>query len=283
MTVPPPPPTTDSDHYLLVTDDDGVRTITIARPEKMNAVTPAMVRRYTALLLAAAADPEVRVIVVTGKGRSFCAGIDTATLQALDSGAARSEKLRRHWFTTRIPKPVIGAINGACVGLGVVLAMMCDMRVANRSAHMGAGFTRVGLPAEHALTWSLVHSVGYARAFEFLARGRSFAGTDLMRLGLVNEVVDDAQLNAHVIEIARGMADLCSPHSLAMLKRQLHGSILRPVEEVDAEADRLIAASLNGPDFQEAMMARRQERKPQFAGIGADTDWWPLEPKPLLP
>ncbi|MDO9437607.1 enoyl-CoA hydratase-related protein [Hydrogenophaga sp.] len=246
----------------------GVLVITLHRPDKLNALTPTMSDLYTETLRMGAEDPAVRAIVVTGAGRAFCAGADVGRLQALHGGGARVAPLRRPWFPLTLPKPVIAVINGVCLGAGTVLAMMCDMRIGGESARMGPGFTTLGLPAENGIAWPLLQSLGYARAFEFLARGQTLTAPALERLGLLNEVVPDAQLLAHAIGIAEQIASTCSPESLAMMKRQLLHAVLASLQESDALADELINAALKGADFKEAMAARREGRSPRFAGVG---------------
>jgi len=259
---------------VLTSLREGVLCVTLNRPERLNATTPAMLRLYMQTLLNAADDPEVRVIVVTGAGRGFCAGADSVQLDGLAQGAARIAKLRRHTFLTQIPKPVIAAINGPCVGLGFVIAMMCDMRIAARSARVGGTFARLGLPAENGLDWMLTRVVGYARAFEILASGRLYAGEELLRLGLVNQLVADDEVLTQTLSFAREMANHCSPRSLAMMKLQLQRSLNTDLVEADRFADRLIGMSLDAPDFKEAMQSRKDKRPAQFPPLTDRASWW---------
>jgi enoyl-CoA hydratase/carnithine racemase len=259
---------------------DGVLLVKYNRPERMNAAIPEMTRRYMEILLEAADDPEVRVIVVTGEGRAFCAGVDTAYLASLSkSGAQRAEKLRRHWFTTGIPKPVIAAINGPCVGLGFVMAVMCDLRFAADTAKVGPGFATLGLPAENGTGWMLPRIVGHARAFEILASGMLYSGDELLRLGLVNAVLPEAELMPHVLRLARHMAIQCSPRSLAAIKAQLHSSYYTDVREGDRLSDVLTSSYLQKEDLKEAARAKKEQRPPRFAPLGGRDDWWPAGEK----
>ena len=256
--------------------DRGVLTVTLNRPERMNATTPEMIHRYMQALLTAAADPSVRVIVVTGAGRAFCAGADARYLDGASTSGLQGGKLRRHVFTARIPKPLIAAINGPCVGVGLVMAMMCDMRFAARSARMGAVFTRLGLPAENGVAWVLQHSLGYAKAFEVMALGRLTSGDELMRLGLVNDVLDDDALMPHVTAIARELADRCSPRAVALVKHQLLHAADAVIGDADALSESVMPSIIAGHDFREAMAARRESREPRFADLPPQiADWWP--------
>lgn len=246
----------------------GVLVITLQRPDKLNALTSTMSDLYTDTMLMGAQDPSVRAIVVTGAGRAFCAGADVGRLQALNNGSSRVKPARPPWFPLTVPKPVIAAINGICLGAGTVLAMMCDMRIGGKSAQIGPGFTTLGLPAESGIAWPLLHSLGYSRAFEFLARGQTLAAPALERMGLLNEVVPDEQLLVHAVAMAEQIASTCSPQSLAMMKRQLLHAVLASLQDSDALSNDLINAALCSADFQEAMSARSARRKPDFAGVG---------------
>lgn len=246
----------------------GVLVITLHRPDKLNALTPTMNNLYMSTLLMAAEDPSVRAIVVTGAGRAFCAGADVGRLEALNQGGARVKPLRPPWFPLTLPKPLIAAVNGVTLGAGTVLAMMCDMRIGGHSARIGPGFTTLGLPAESGIAWPLLHSLGYSRAFEFLARGQTLEAPALERMGLLNEVVPDDQLLAHAVAIAEQIASTCSPQSLSMMKRQLLHAVLASLPDSHALADELINAALVGADFKEAMSARGARRPPRFEGIG---------------
>lgn len=262
---------------VLTQLDAGVLLVTLNRPDRLNALTADSANAYMQAMLDASVNPEVRVIVLTGAGKGFCAGADMGYLAQLKDGQPRAEKLRQHWFTTQIPKPVIAAINGACVGIGFVIAMMCDMRIAARSARVGAGFARLGLPVENGVAWSLVRSLGYSRAFQHLAVGRLQSGDALLQAGLANEVVDDAQLLPRAMELAHEIADNCSPLSLAMLKRQLLCAAESSLPEADRLSDELMKASLAGGDFKEAMAAKKETRPPAFAPLPDESVWWPSE------
>lgn len=257
--------------------DHGVLTVTLNRPERLNALTFEMERLYIQTLLDAADDPAVRVIVVTGAGRAFCSGADLAALDGMAQGAARPVKLRRHFFTTLLPKPVLAAVNGPCVGVGFAMAMMCDMRFAGASVRFGPGMARLGLPAEYGSEWLLARTVGLARAFEVLTSGSLLDGQACLRLGLVNEVLPDESLLALVQQRARDMAAACSPQSLAMMKTQLHRALDTTLAQADALGERLVGRSVVSADFAEAGASRREKRAAVFAPLGARADWWGAE------
>ena len=130
---------TETEALVVTSLKEGVLCVTLNRPERLNALTAPMERLYIETMLAAADNPEVRVIVVTGAGRAFCAGADLGMLGDMSAGAVRPTKLRRHLFTTTIAKPIIAAINGPCIGVGFAMAMMCDMRFAALGTKFGPG------------------------------------------------------------------------------------------------------------------------------------------------
>jgi enoyl-CoA hydratase/carnithine racemase len=255
---------------LLRTLEEGsVLVVTLNRPERLNASTPQMMQLYMQALLDAAEDCQVRCILVTGAGGNFCAGADMSVLDGLAHGAARTQKLRRHWFLTRIPKPVIALIQGHCVGLGLVIAMMCDMRIGARSAKLHAPFARMGLPAENGVDWVLVHMIGYARAFELLSTGAPVTGDEPVRLGLVNRLVDDDSALEAALALARDISSHSSPSSVAMMKAQLQRCMHGSMADADRLGDLLIGHSIRGAEFQEAIAARKLKRTPTFEALPA--------------
>jgi enoyl-CoA hydratase/carnithine racemase len=155
--------------------DDGVALITLNRPERLNAWTDEMERAYFAALDECAASEHVRVIVVTGAGKGFCAGADMQQLQDLSDGSlsdSEREARRPQSFPLSVPKPIIAAINGACAGIGLVQALMCDIRFGAEGAKFTTAFARRGLVAEHGISWILPRLVGPARALDLLLSGR---------------------------------------------------------------------------------------------------------------
>lgn len=255
-----------------------VLLVTLNRPDRLNAATPELTRLYMETLLAASSDERVRVIVVTGAGRSFCAGADTGHLSTLADNVQLTPKLRQHWFTTEIPKPIIAAINGPCVGIGFVIAMMCDMRFAAQTATIGPAFSRLGLPAESGMAWILPRVIGYARAFEVLTSGRTYVGEELLRLGLVNEVVPAEDLQSHCLRIAGELATHCSPRSLAAIKTQLHHGYSTDLRTADKLSEKLLLKFLATGDMKEALRSRKKGLPPHFKPLSINRDeWWPSD------
>lgn len=251
------------------TVQDGVALLTLNRPERLNAWTPAMGRAYFDSLEECAALEEVRVIVVTGEGRGFCAGADMENLQSLgENGAepsAGERDPRPQSFPLSIPKPIIAAVNGACAGIGLVLALMCDIRFAAESAKLTTAFARRGLVAEYGIAWILPRLVGPARALDLLLSGRVVLGEEAAALGLVNRAIASERLLEETLAYARDLAANCSPASMAAMKGQLYGDLERGLDAGLEEANRLMLGSFAAPDFKEGVSSFLERREPRFA------------------
>ena len=208
---------------ILYSVADGIATITLNRPERMNAILPGMGELYADLLQRADADPNVRVIVVTGAGKGFCSGADLSVLAEGTSGLNKyvdeqsAETLP--FRALMIGTPVVTAINGACAGIGFVLAACADLRIIGSGVRMSTTFSRLGLVAEYGIAWLLPRLVGYGNATELLLSGRAIDANEALRIGLVNEISEDPLTRA--LEWARELADNCSPSAMAAMKGQL--------------------------------------------------------------
>jgi enoyl-CoA hydratase/carnithine racemase len=252
---------------------DGVALLTLNRPDRLNAWTQEMERVYFAMLEECAQAEEVRVIVVTGAGRGFCAGADMQDLQALGDGKVDVDveaalERRPQTFPLSIPKPIIAAINGACAGIGLVQALMCDVRFAAEGAKLTTAFARRGLVAEHGISWMLPRLIGPARALDLLLSGRVVLAQEAQALGLVNRVSAPEQLLGETLHYARELASKCSPASMATMKRQVYADLQRGLAEALTEADRLMLESFTAPDFVEGVTSFLERRDPRFAPLG---------------
>jgi enoyl-CoA hydratase/carnithine racemase len=253
----------------VVTRDvrDGVAVLTLNRPDRLNAWIPAMQVRYFDLLEEAAADPEVKAIVVTGAGRGFCAGADMEVLQGTGSTDDAQADGRPQTLPLTIPKPVIAAINGPAAGLGLVMALMCDIRFAASGAKLTTAFARRGLIAEHGISWVLPRLVGSANALDLLFSGRVVLAEEAAAMGLVNAVHPGEELLDRTLEYATQLATLSSPTSMAVMKRQVYEHMEQGAAQALEESNRLMAESFGRPDFAEGVASFVEGRPPQFKGV----------------
>lgn len=247
--------------------EESVATITLDRPERHNAWTSEMGEQYFDHLERAAADPGVRAIVVTGAGRSFCPGLDMGSLGAVASAGSAQGGSRPQTLPLGIPKPIIAAINGACAGIGLSLALMCDIRFAAAGAKLTTSFARRGLIAEHGTSWLLPRLVGTARALDLLLSARVVLAEEARELGLVNFVVPQDQVLPAALDYARDLARNVSPTSMSVIKRQVLSHVDRPLGEALAESNALMAESLRRPDVAEGVASFVERRPPRFAPL----------------
>jgi enoyl-CoA hydratase/carnithine racemase len=265
---------------------DRIATITLNRPDKLNAWTAIMEREVRAAIEEAERDENVRVIILTGAGRGFCAGADMSLLstvaasgvdervrkQASSSAATgtvdgiRADFRKKYSYFPSIGKPVIAAINGPVVGLGLVIALYCDLRFASDAARFSTAFARRGLIAEYGLAWILPRLIGPANALDLLFSARMVDSAEALRLGLVNQVFPQDVFLAKVNECARDVAANSSPRSTRIMKRQVWDAMFQSLEEAFDVAEREMLASLQCEDFKEGVAHFLEKRAPAFTG-----------------
>ncbi len=178
--------------------------------------------------------------------------------------SARSSGERHPHFLTALRKPVIAAINGACVGIGLTHALMCDVRFAASGAKFATAFPRRGLIGEYGITWILPRLAGWGAAADLLLSGRTFYSEEAQRLGLVKEVVAPQDLLKRALEYAEDLARNCSPASMAVIKAQLYGDATDEVVNVSSRAETLMHESMVRPDLVEGITAFFEKRPPEF-------------------
>src|SRR3974377_1565586 len=229
---------------------DRVATITFNRPDKLNAWTARMESEVRSAIENAERDDNVRVIILTGAGRGFCAGADMSLLSAVaeqgrvDQGreqvlhqcTSRREGVppdfqKRYSYFLAIGKPIIAAINGPVVGLGLVIALYCDLRMASDAARFSTTFARRGLVAEYGMALMLQQIVGLANALDLLFSARTIDATEALRMGLVNQVFPQTAFLEKVHEYAQNLASTVSPRSLRVIKRQVYEAMAQPLSE----------------------------------------------------
>ena len=254
--------------------DDGVCTITLDNPTRRNAWSPAMETQYFDALDRAAADQAVRVIVLTGAGASFCPGLDSQRLeQAAGPVGLRLEGRRSQHYPLTIPKPMVAAINGACAGIGLVQALVCDVRFMARTAKLSTAYAKLGIPAEYGLSWLLPRMIGIEWSLDLLLSARRVGGEEAQRIGLVSRVCDDDSVLAEAQAYAAMLATGSSPWAMATIRRQLWGDLSRGNTEANAlwfEA-MLRLNSPDNPDFAEGVSALVDKRAPRFAPLPVKT------------
>lgn len=253
---------------LTVDVVNGVAWITLNRPEKLNAWTRVLEEEFAVAVRAAEADDTVRAIAVTGAGRGFCAGADMSLLSSAVETKGESSPVTHSDYSwlTRVDKPVVAAINGHCVGLGFVIAMYCDVRLAADTAKFSTIFAKRGLVAEYGLAWMLARIVGVGRAMDLLLTARMFDGIEAGRVGLVERVWPEAEFRDRAREFAEEMAHGVSPRSARVMKRQVYAALAQPLDESVQLAFREMVASFGTEDFKEGVAHFLEKRPPRFTG-----------------
>lgn len=249
---------------------DGVATITLNRPEKLNAYTAQMGTEIHRAFAELDANDDARVIVVTGAGRAFCAGADLsarggATFDRSTNNPdpnPRAEAQIRPW---NMKKPIIAAINGPAVGVGITLPMQWDIRVAAESARIGFVFVRRGVIPEALSTWLLPRLIGVAKANELLMTGRIITAKEALDFGIVSHVWPDVEFKAKVWELASDIATNTAPVSVAITKRLIYGLLGEPsFEKGEAVDHRAFYWTGAQPDSREGVTSFIEKRKPQW-------------------
>jgi enoyl-CoA hydratase/carnithine racemase len=271
---------------ILYDVSDGVATVTLNRPDKLNAWTAQMEKEVQAAMARAEADEQVRVIVLTGAGRGFCAGADLQDLGKV-AGAASPAELERvlkdrfvgpqradarpdfqkaYSYFPAVGKPVLGAINGSAVGLGFVIALYCDLRFASDQARFGTAFSRRGLIAEHGISWMLPRLVGVSNALDLLFSARMIDAAEALRMGLVNRVLPQAEFMDGVRAYAKELASAVSPRSLRVMKKQVYEALFQTLAEATDAANVEMMKSFGSADFREGVAHFLEKRPPAFTG-----------------
>jgi enoyl-CoA hydratase/carnithine racemase len=252
---------------------EGVLTLTWNRPERKNAWTPELEEAYFAALDRAQADPAVRAVVVTGSGAAFCPGLDMQRLQAISGQRKLSIADRRPQYTPRLlAKPLIAAINGPCAGIGLVQALMADLRFAGTGARFSTAFTRRGLGPEYGMAWVLPRVVGPANAMDLLLSARVFDAPEAKDLGLVNRILAPEDVLAAAQEYGRDLAINCSPKAMAFVRREVYDGLDLSFREALRRSLRSMAHLNAQADFAEGVASFVERRPPAFAGLAADFD-----------
>ena len=247
---------------------DAVATVTLNRPERMNAWTRELELEYFDLVERLDADAAVRAVVLTGAGRGFCPGLDTAVLADRTAGIAGQEgEGRPLTFPLRLRKPLVAAINGGCAGIGLLQALVADVRFAAAGAKLATSFTRRGLVAEFGSSWLLVRIVGTGHASDLLLSGRTVTAEEAFAIGLVNRVYPPDELLDAAQDYARDLASNCSPMAMQGVKAQLAAEWSRSLEESATDAVAMVRDPVRRVDFAEGVASYNEKRPPRFAAL----------------
>jgi enoyl-CoA hydratase/carnithine racemase len=273
---------------ILYDVTDKIATITLNRPEKLNAWTGVTEREVRVALIDASEDNNVGAIILTGAGRGFCSGADMNNLNSLQQGASSggptSDSVRavdnaipgglslsndfslRYTYFPTVPKPIIAAINGPTAGLGLIMSLYCDVRFASDAAVFSTAFSRRGLIAEHGISWMLPTLIGPANALDITLSARKFTAIEAKEMGLVSKVYPMESFMDEVRAYATEMATLASPRSIRVMKRQIYQAMLNSLEHSVLLANSEMPASFESEDFKEGVAHFVERRAPNFTG-----------------
>lgn len=286
---------------IICNVEKNILTITLNRPEKRNAWTWVMANELRDAMLMAEGDRDIRVIVLTGAGNAFCSGADldelehvkdtlhdvlkkdnrdtaekqvsilmrTKTDEELDpenASGKREDFRKRFSYFLGVEKPVIAAVNGPAVGLGLVVGLFCDIRFASDNAKFSTAFSRRGLIAEHGISWILPGIAGLANALDLLFSSRMIDAGEALSMGLVNRVFPQNEFMSRVMEYASILATEVSPRSLGIMKRQVYRAQFQTLAEAWQEADAEMLLSFRSEDAKEGVAHFLEKRAPNFTG-----------------
>lgn len=247
---------------------DRIATVTLDRADKMNALSEDMYLDLARIFGELQTDADVRAVILTGAGKAFCSGSDVTSMQGVTMAGNRERMQRRHRTIqniANIDKPVIAAVNGACVGIGFSVAMACDLIVASESAKFSQIFKRIGLVPDGGSIFFLVQHLGLARAKELVYTARMLPAQEAREWGLVNKVVPDADLLTEAQALARELADSAT-FALGLAKKMFQ-SMYTPALDALLETEILTSTIARmSEDHQEGLKAFAEKRKPQFRG-----------------
>jgi len=279
------------ENEVLYDVKDRIATITLNRPERMNSIDDSMPVNIAKAMAKAGSDPGVRVIILTGAGRAFCAGADIGRLQRRSGGerppppaddptvipaitlghgpdlGKEFADVRRYSYFMRIGKPVIAALNGATAGLGMIMALCADMRFATDKMIFTTAFAQRGLIAEHGIAWLLPRLVGPSNAVDLLLSARRVTAQEALAMNLVNRVFPQETFMDDVRAYARTLADTVSPHSMAVIKAQIWKGMFETYAENLAEADKQIVLNYPYPDYKEGVSHFVEKRPANFPDL----------------
>ncbi len=270
-------------NYIKTSINNKVQTITLNRPDKLNAWLQEMSDEIKKVIHASVKNEEIRVIVITGEGRGFCSGADMDSLKNLNPEERKKNKdnnspynafdknwpidfqRSQTWFPS-VPKPIIAAVNGPAAGIGLIIAMWCDIRFASSTSFFSTAFSKRGLIAEHGLSWLLPRLVGMGHALDMTLSARRISAEEAERIGFVNKVYEEKIFIKKVQEYAEDLANNVSPRSMQIMKRQLWQSLLQGLDFSVNIAEEEMINSFLSEDFKEGVAHFAEKRPALFTG-----------------
>lgn len=264
---------------ILYSAEDGVAWVTLNRPDKLNAWRGEMDRDVRQAMRVASDDAGVRVIVLTGAGKGFCAGADMGMLQTIQSAPRETVNAAAPWDATAnpnfqkqyswfpaVPKPIIAAVNGPAAGLGMIMSLYCDVRIASDAAKFTTAFARRGLIAEHGISWLLPRLIGFSAAADLLYSSRVITAAEALQMRLVNRVIPAADFASEVAAYARMLAHEVSPRSLREMKREIWAAQFQTLGDAIESANADMPPSFKSEDFREGVAHFVEKRAAKFTG-----------------
>jgi enoyl-CoA hydratase/carnithine racemase len=268
-----------TDNTVLYETENDIAIISLNRPDRLNALNDEMIVSLYDIMQQADNDRDVRVIILTGAGRGFCAGGDIQGFNNLVPEAlivknptpfnmnTRADYQTRHAYLPSLRKPVIGMVNGPAAGLGLLYAIGCDVRFASQDALFTTAFAKRGLAAEFGMSWLLPKVVGHANAMDLLLSARTIDADEAIRLGLVNKVFAPENLREETLAYARDMVKWCSPAAMRHIKRQTWDTPFQSLQEAVRDANQIMLETNRSADFAEGAASFRDKRSPDFPPI----------------
>jgi enoyl-CoA hydratase/carnithine racemase len=276
---------------ILVSTKNSITTITLNRPDKLNAWTPIMANEVKRAIEGAGDDKNCKCIIVTGAGRGFCAGADMGGLKDRADGGGKKpievdmhikeythdsdygpdiskEFSGRFAYMYNCPKPIIAMINGACAGIGLIFSLYADLRFVSNEAKLTTAFASRGLIAEHGIASILPKLIGEMKALDLLFSARIFLGVEADTIGLVNKSMPIDELEEYVLKYATSLVEKTSPRSLAVIKRQIRASYSQSFNKSLELANIEMLKSFEESDFKEGVDSFMEKRSPNFKAIG---------------
>lgn len=265
-----------SENEVIIDQVGHIRWIRLNRPEAMNAITPTMLDQLNDELKSADDDPETRVVLLSGEGRAFCAGLDlkqAAAGEGIGGNLSKADAGARHYSTreictvtlNRMDKPVIGVINGATAGYGMDLVLGCDMRLIADNAKLMPGFAKVGVVPESGGTWYLPRLIGWAKACEISMLGDNMSAEQALEYGLVNKVIPAAELTNVAMDWAEKISNN-APLAITDIKRLFRHGLTQDFESHSHHVLMSVLNLMKSSDFKEAVNAFTERRPPEFKG-----------------